>query len=159
MSERHLVISSDCHAGLPNVEYRDYLESKYHQAFDDFMVQRAAIRTQGNIMGNAEFEEEWFGEEDPELLLAGARPHTRKALAEAFWDIPADDTDAILGLNAAEFSGFDTEALAPLVDRIGPTPEELGQTDSAEASQKWEALAAAGRPWITGVEAVPLAMD
>ncbi len=428
MSERYLVISSDCHAGLPNLEYRDYLESKYHDAFDDFMVQRTAIRTQGNIMGNTEFEEEWFGEneeglrgawnaarrdaeldgdgvagevifpdadavtggasapfgaglgmsfaEDPELLLAGARahnrwladlcndsperragvavvpiiadvdaavaeiararesglrggiliasmwnegpgyherrydsiwaacqdlempvhthsgaaprsdygtgpgfigmyvaevrwwttrplwfllhsgvferypglryaitecgcfwaadllwtmdstysreqggaqklaadayshlslrpsdyfdrncaigaastkrrelarrfeigvgnimwgndfphpegtwPHTRKALAEAFWDIPADDTAAILGLNAAEFYGFDTEALAPLVDRIGPTPEELGQTDPAETSQKWEALAAAGRPWITGVEAVPISMD
>ena len=64
-----------------------------------------------------------------------------------------------MGLNAAEFYGFDTEALAPLIDRIGPTPEELGQTDPAETSQKWEALAAAGRPWITGVEAVPISMD
>ena len=58
-----------------------------------------------------------------------------------------------------EFYGFDTEALAPLVERIGPSPEELGQTDPAGSLAKWEALAAAGRPWITGVEGVPISMD
>lgn len=102
----------------------------------------------GNIMWGNDFPH-------PE----GTWPHTRKALAETFWDIPADDTAAILGLNAAEFYGFDTGALAPLVDRIGPTSEELGQSDPAAAADKWEALAAAGRPWITGIEAVPLSMD
>jgi len=31
---RHLVISSDCHAGLPPEKYRDYLDPQYRDAFD-----------------------------------------------------------------------------------------------------------------------------
>ncbi len=57
----------------------------------------------------------------------GTWPHTREFLAQVFCDIPRDETAAMLGGNAAEVYGFDVDALAPLVDRIGPTPEELGQ--------------------------------
>jgi len=32
--DRHLVISSDCHAGLPPEQYRDYLDPQYRDAFD-----------------------------------------------------------------------------------------------------------------------------
>ena len=32
--ERYLVISSDCHAGLPPERYRDYVDPKYREAFD-----------------------------------------------------------------------------------------------------------------------------
>ena len=39
---------------------------------------------------------------------------------------------------------------------IGPTPEELGQTDE-QAFAKWDDLRAAGRHWLTGKEAVPVA--
>jgi len=31
---RHLVISSDCHAGLPPQQYRDYLDPQYRETFD-----------------------------------------------------------------------------------------------------------------------------
>ena len=58
----------------------------------------------------------------------GTWPHTKEWLRNAFWDIPVDETQAILGGNAAEVYRFDADALAPLVDRIGPTPDELGQT-------------------------------
>ena len=34
MSDRHLVISSDCHAGLRPEAYRDYLDPQYREAFD-----------------------------------------------------------------------------------------------------------------------------
>ena len=33
-SGRYLVISADCHAGLPIQQYRDWLEPKYRDAFD-----------------------------------------------------------------------------------------------------------------------------
>ena len=57
-----------------------------------------------------------------------ARGPTRASSSRGvFCDIPRDETAAMLGGNAAEVYGFDVEALAPLVDRIGPTPEELGQ--------------------------------
>jgi predicted TIM-barrel fold metal-dependent hydrolase len=81
----------------------------------------------------------------------GTWPHTAEWLRQGFWDIPQDETAAILGGNAADCYGFDTEALRPLADKVGPSPEDLGQ-GGADLS-KWDALAAAGRPWLTGVEA------
>jgi predicted TIM-barrel fold metal-dependent hydrolase len=81
----------------------------------------------------------------------GTWPHTKDWLRNAFWDIPVDETRQILGLNAAGFYHFDTGRLAPLAERIGPTPEELGQT--GDGLDKWAELAAAGRPWISGMEA------
>ena len=86
----------------------------------------------------------------------GTWPHTKEWLRNAFWDIPVDETAAILGGSAAEVYGFDTDALAPLAERIGPTPDELGQTgaDADGRLDKWTEVKAAGRPWITGREAV-----
>ena len=84
----------------------------------------------------------------------GTWPHTRQFLRDAFSDIPTDETAAILGGNAGEFYGFDADALRPLADRVGPTPDELGQV-GADLS-KWDGLRDAGRPWRTGVEAVPV---
>jgi hypothetical protein len=49
--------------------------------------------------------------------------------------------------------GFDEAALRPLADKVGPTPAELGQ-EGVDLS-KWDELRAAGRPWLTGVEALP----
>ena len=34
MSDRLLVVSSDCHAGLPPARYRDYLDPEFREAFD-----------------------------------------------------------------------------------------------------------------------------
>lgn len=98
----------------------------------------------GNIMWGNDFPH-------PE----GTWPHTRDFLRSSFWDIPRDETADILGLNAVGFYGFDTERLAPLARRVGPTPEELGQTD-AVALEKWTGVRASGRPWVTGIEAVPV---
>ena len=58
------------------------------------------------------------------------------------------------GGNAAECYHFDTKALQPPAEQDGPTPEDLGQT--GDDLQKWEELAAAGRPWLTGKEALEL---
>jgi hypothetical protein len=98
----------------------------------------------GNIMWGNDFPH-------PE----GTWPYTREFLKDRFWDIPQDETAQILGLNAAEFYNFDLDALQPIADRIGPTPEELGQNDPSVLS-KWDDLKKAGRPWRTDVEAVPL---
>lgn len=99
----------------------------------------------GNIMWGNDFPH-------PE----GTWPHTKEWLRDAFWDIPVDETAAILGANAADVYHFDTDALTPLVGRIGPTPDELGQTgaESDGRLDKWAGVKAAGRPWLTGTEAV-----
>jgi len=82
----------------------------------------------------------------------GTWPHTKEWLRTAFWDIPVDETAAILGGNAVDVYRFDAAALAPVAARIGPTPAELGQT--GDGLDKWADVQRAGRPWITGVEAV-----
>jgi predicted TIM-barrel fold metal-dependent hydrolase len=81
----------------------------------------------------------------------GTWPYTREFLKERFWDVPIDETEKMLGLNHADFYGFDVQRLRPLADRIGPTPEDLGQTD-ASVFAKWDELRAVGRPWLTGKE-------
>jgi predicted TIM-barrel fold metal-dependent hydrolase len=95
----------------------------------------------GNIMWGNDFPH-------PE----GTWPHTREWLKNAFADIPVDETRQILGSNAAACYHFDLEALRPLADRFGPSPAELGQT--GEDLDKWADLAVAGRPWLTGKEAL-----
>ena len=50
----------------------------------------------------------------------GTWPITRKIMIETFQGLPEAEIEAMLGGNAAEFYGIDTEKLAPLVDRIGP---------------------------------------
>jgi len=86
----------------------------------------------------------------------GTWPHTKEWLRNAFWDIPVEETARMLGGNAAAVYNFDVDRLTPLADRIGPTTNDLGQT--GQGLDKWTDVAAAGRPWLTGVEAteVPL---
>jgi hypothetical protein len=57
-------------------------------------------------------------------------------------------------LAAAEIYNFDMERLAPLVQRIGPTPEDLGQDDSV-GIPKWQAARETGRHWLTDSEPIP----
>ena len=55
----------------------------------------------------------------------GTWPHTRKRIAEAFCDVPTEETTRMLGTTAAAVYRFDTDKLAPLVSRIGPTHAEV----------------------------------
>lgn len=53
----------------------------------------------------------------------GAWPYTRDMMTETFSGLPRDEIASMLGGNAAEFYGFDTGKLAPIVDRIGPAAD------------------------------------
>ena len=55
----------------------------------------------------------------------GTYPHTRKWIRERFAEVPEDEARQILGTNAATLYSVDVDALADLVDRIGPTPTEV----------------------------------
>ncbi|MBW2241076.1 MAG: amidohydrolase [Deltaproteobacteria bacterium] len=55
----------------------------------------------------------------------GTYPNTRLAMRHCFHDKPEEEVRAILGGNAAELYGFDLEKLAPIVEQIGPRPEEI----------------------------------
>jgi len=84
----------------------------------------------------------------------GTWPNTHEWLVKTFFDIPIGETRQMLGLNAAEIFGFDVEALAPLAEKIGPTPADLGQLGdgrtAADLEAKWAGVKEVGRHWITG---------
>ena len=84
----------------------------------------------------------------------GTWPNTNDWLVKTFFDIPIDETRQMLGLNAAEIFGFDLEALAPLAEKIGPTPTDLGQLadgrTAADLTARWAGVKTVGRHWLTG---------
>jgi hypothetical protein len=73
----------------------------------------------------------------------GSWPNTAAKLQSDFCGIPVEETRQLLGGTAAKVYGFDLDALRPVADRIGPTPQDLGQDPSlaadpdAAASAKW----------------------
>ncbi len=73
----------------------------------------------------------------------GTWPNTAAKLRADFVDVPVDETRKLLGETAAHCYGFDLDALAPVAERVGLTPEDLGQdpdrrSDPAEvAAARW----------------------
>jgi predicted TIM-barrel fold metal-dependent hydrolase len=57
----------------------------------------------------------------------GTAPYTREALRHTFSGVPTAEVAAMLGRNAAAVYGFDLDALALLVNRIGPTVAEVAE--------------------------------
>jgi predicted TIM-barrel fold metal-dependent hydrolase len=57
----------------------------------------------------------------------GSYPFTTEALRAAFGGVPEAEARAMIETNAAEFFGFDLEALRPLADEVGPRVEDVAQ--------------------------------
>jgi hypothetical protein len=60
----------------------------------------------------------------------GTWPNTVERLRQDFGDVPVEDTRKMLSDTAARCYGFDVETLRPIAEKIGPTPEDLGQDTS-----------------------------
>jgi predicted TIM-barrel fold metal-dependent hydrolase len=84
----------------------------------------------------------------------GTWPTTREWLRKSFHDIPIEETRRMIGLSTAEVYGFDLDALRPLADKIGVTPDSLGQTagdpSGADLEARWAGTKEVGRHWLTG---------
>ena len=55
----------------------------------------------------------------------GIWPYTREKLRECFAEIPEEDRRRLLAGNAAELYDIDLARLDPVVERIGPTAEDI----------------------------------
>jgi predicted TIM-barrel fold metal-dependent hydrolase len=77
MGERYLVISSDCHAGLPPERYRDFLDPQYREAFDAALpIQLEETRKAAKKFLVDEVNAQWrIGHEK---ALAGAWDHEQR---------------------------------------------------------------------------------
>ncbi len=58
--DRYLIVSTDGHAGLPMEGYRDYLDSKYHRAFDEALPeqQRKTRKAEESFL-ISDFNDKW----------------------------------------------------------------------------------------------------
>jgi predicted TIM-barrel fold metal-dependent hydrolase len=122
-------VDRNCFTGLNNIKRRE-LGMRYEIGID-------------NMLWGTDFPH-------PE----GTWPNTREWLCKTFFDIPIEETRRMLGLAAAEVFGFDLDALAPLAQKIGPTPSDLGQLGegrtAADLEARWAPVKAVGRHWLTG---------
>jgi predicted TIM-barrel fold metal-dependent hydrolase len=74
---RHLVISSDCHAGLPPERYRDYLDPQYRARFDEQIAAQIAQRKEAaKLFLVDDFNTRWRA--DNWTGLTGAWEHDRR---------------------------------------------------------------------------------
>jgi predicted TIM-barrel fold metal-dependent hydrolase len=74
---RYLVISSDCHAGLPPAKYRDYVDPQYRDAFDVALpVQIEQTRQASKMFLVEDINAEW--RQGVEEALTGAWDHDQR---------------------------------------------------------------------------------
>ena len=104
--ERYLVISSDCHAGLPNAEYRPYLDPQHREALDDYLAHRDELMAAQRInVDNRAFVEQWESE-NAEGLRGGwdvARRDKELDADGVAGEIIFPDSDAVTGGAGAPF--------------------------------------------------------
>ncbi|NUP49022.1 MAG: amidohydrolase [Catenulispora sp.] len=151
----YLIISSDCHAGLPTEQYRTYIDSKYHPAFDDFLAEQAARIEAATKLGvrNPEFARHWF-EEHEEGLRGGWDSAQRDKEMDADGvtaEVIFPDADAVESTTAAPFGVGLTFS--------GGLDQELALV-GARAHNRWLAELCAQSPQRRrGVALVPITGD
>ncbi len=109
-----MIVSSDCHAGLPCDQYRPFLDSRYTEPFDAFLAERNAARGEALRM-NYDYIMNW--ETEHEEGLQGAHdPARRDKELDAdgvAGEVLFPDSDAITGMESPPFgAGLSAGAIA-----------------------------------------------
>ena len=102
--ERYLIISADTHAGLPCEQYRPYLETRHHEAFDAYLAERHARRDE-LLTTNYEYIMGWEADNE-EGLRGGFDPQQRDKELDADGvaaEVMFPDADAITGMASPPF--------------------------------------------------------
>ena len=123
MSDRYLVISSDGHAGLPPERYKDYLESKYHAAFDlalPIQIEQTKQAAKSFLVDDINAEWRKGHEED----LSGAWDHDQRIKVLDADGVAAEILfpDGVTEMNAPPFGGgfsMPTEGVVPELQWAG----------------------------------------
>ena len=115
--QRYLVVSSDCHAGLPPEQYRDYLDPQYREVFDrEYQAQQREAEELSKTLFIDEFNEPWRRANADGLI--GAWDHTKRLEVLDADGIAAEVIfpDGITELNSPPFGsglGLSTEGVDP----------------------------------------------
>ncbi len=152
--DRYLVISSDCHAGLPPERYREYLDPQYREVFDAALpIQLEQTRRASERFLVAEINDQW--REGREAELSGAWDH-----AERIRVLDADGVagevifpDGITEMNMPPFgAGLSLPVDAQIVPEL--------QLEGARSHNRWLAEFVSNAPERhVGVALVPALWD
>jgi predicted TIM-barrel fold metal-dependent hydrolase len=108
--DRYLIISSDTHAGPPSAAYRDYVEPRYREAFDEDLETAMALRSlilESASEEQEKFRVEWEEETGDGGTLASFDPATRNAELDRegiAGEVIFPDADVLGGGASAPFS-------------------------------------------------------
>ena len=151
----YLIIAADSHAGLPTEQYREYLETAFYPAFDDFLGERQAQVEAATRLGvrDEKYAKEWYEEHDEDL---------------------AGGWDAIKRNQALDGDGVSAEVVYPDADAVesrtcvpfgaglglsGDLDPELGMA-GAKAHNRWLAdLCSVSPERRKGVALVPITVE
>lgn len=128
--DRHLIISTDGHAGLPMAGYREYLDSKYHSQFDEALavqIERTRLAEEAFLI--SDFNREWRQGIEAGLTGAWDSNMRNKVIDEDGIVAEVLFPDGITEMNAPPF-GADLE-LRP--DTVVPELQWAG----ARAHNRW----------------------
>jgi len=131
--DRYLVISSDCHAGLPPEQYRDYVDPKYREVFDVALpIQIAETQAAAKKFLVADINAEW--RKGREAGLIGAWDHDER--------VKVLDADGVAGevifpdgITEMNMPPFGAGLSLPTDDPINPELQWAG----ARAHNRWVA--------------------
>ena len=123
----------DTHGGAP---VRSYLRLRPAEYFERHVFLGGSLmkREEAEMREEIGVDRLMWGSDYPHL--EGAAPVHRQILRHVFGGMPEDEIRRILGLNAARIFGFDTDMLAKVADRVGPTVADLSTTLSLDEIPK-----------------------
>ena len=108
-SRAYVAITADTHGGASLDAYREHLDAGWRDEFDAW---RSAYRNPAKRHIDYPHSE-------------GCHPYSRENMRLAFAGVDEAEVRRMLGENAAALYGFDLEALRPIAERIGITPEAV----------------------------------
>ncbi|HYC57044.1 MAG TPA: amidohydrolase family protein [Candidatus Binatia bacterium] len=138
--DRHLVVSSDCHAGLPAAQYREYLDPQYREVFDVALpIQISEMERMSKMFLISDINAQW--RKGREVDLAGAwDSDVRLRVLEA--DGIAAEIIFPDGITEMNTPPFGAGLSLPVEDRIVPELQWAG----ARAHNRWLAEFVAMQP-------------
>lgn len=151
----YVVVSADSHAGLPTEDYRQYLESRFHSAFDDFLAERYLQLEAMTKLGvrNESFAKSWY-EEHEEALRGGWEASRRDQELDGdgvAGEVVFPDADAVESRTCVPFGAG--------LGMSGDMDPELGLA-GAIAHNRWLAdLCASSPERRVGVALVPITAE
>ncbi len=153
MSERLIVVSTDCHAGLQIADYKPYVESKYHEIMDmavPIQVEQMSKAEQSFLI--KEINDEWRAPIQQQLTGAWDYDERLKMLANDGIAAEVIFPDGITEMNTPPFGAG-----------LGLSPREANpelQWAGAMAHNRWLAEFCANDPARhIGVASIPLLWD